>query len=375
MAFQMPTANTAPTPFTGTLSRNEVFASIYNMIISQHVFSDLIKGTYGNLAYLFRVDGSEYGDSKLFYSLKLGKVVDWTGDEEAANLLALNRPADPACQVVKLDTFKMVWLTVDSFLSKRAWGTPGLFSQFNSVVLATMRDTKRVFEAKTMNTFVGTCETNVGKQTKTITLAAGGTEDANRLRAQTITKELADLMIDMKDVNTSYNDYGYERSYDENELVYIWNADYVNEITKLDLPTIFHTEELKKNFSKYVLPAHYFGTVNGVSVTTSGASNTTIRALDERDIGGVHVRPGDLLPNNTSLVSGGKVVIPSYTVNPKVICKITTKDAIQYMSGFQTETEFVNPRSKTENHYLIFGYSSLPQSRLKERPYITVKEA
>ena len=375
MAFQMPTANTAPTPFTGTLSRNEVFASIYNMIISQHVFSDLIKGTYGNLADLFRVDGSECGDSKLFYSLKLGKVVDWTGDEEAANLLALNRPADPACQVVKLDTFKMVWLTVDSFLSKRAWGTPGLFSQFNSVVLATMRDTKRVFEAKTMNTFVGTCETNVGKQTKTITLAAGGTEDGNRLRAQTITKELADLMIDMKDVNTSYNDYGYERSYDENELVYIWNADYVNEITKLDLPTIFHTEELKKNFSKYVLPAHYFGTVNGTTVTTSGASNTTIRALDERDIGGVHVRPGDLLPNNTTLVSGGKVVIPSYTVNPKVICKITTKDAIQYMSGFQTEIEFVNPRSKTENHYLIFGYSSLPQSRLKERPYITVKEA
>lgn len=375
MAFQMPTANTAPTPFTGTLSRNEVFASIYNMIISQHVFSDLIKGTYGNLADLFRVDGSEYGDSKLFYSLKLGKVVDWTGDEEASNLMALNRPADPACQIVKLDTFKMVWLTVDTFLSKRAWGTPGLLSQFNSVVLATMRDTKRVFEAKTMNTFVGTCETNIGKQTKTITLAAGGTEDGNRLRAQTITKELADLMIDMKDVNTSYNDYGYERSYDENELVYIWNADYVNEITKLDLPTIFHTDELKKNFSKYVLPAHYFGTVNGISVTTSGASNTTIRALDERDIGSVHVRPGDLLPNNTTLVSGGKIVIPSYTVNPKVICKITTRDAIQYMSGFQTETEFFNPRSNTENHYLIFGYSSLPQSRLKERPYITVKEA
>ena len=51
------------------------------------------------------------------------------------------------------------------------------------------------------------------------------------------------------------------------------------------------------------------------------------------------------------------------------------KDAIQYMSGFNSETEFINSRAKTETHYLIFGYSSLPQARLKEYPYITLLEA
>ena len=33
-------------PYTGKLNSNEIFASIYNMIISQEVFADNIKGTY-----------------------------------------------------------------------------------------------------------------------------------------------------------------------------------------------------------------------------------------------------------------------------------------------------------------------------------------
>ena len=118
MAFKMPTPTSAPTAFNGKLSRNIVFEMIYNMIISQQVFSDLFAGgSYHELVDKFKVDGSEYGDSKLFYSVKTNTVDDWLGDAECAKLLEVKRPEDPACQVVKLDTFKMIWISTDRFVS------------------------------------------------------------------------------------------------------------------------------------------------------------------------------------------------------------------------------------------------------------------
>ena len=44
--------------FTGTLNSNEIFSAIYNMIISQQVFSDNIKGTASSLVDRARVDGT-----------------------------------------------------------------------------------------------------------------------------------------------------------------------------------------------------------------------------------------------------------------------------------------------------------------------------
>ena len=136
------------------------------MVIGQQVFADIVKGTYGSLADLFKTEGSMYGDTKLFYSVQLGHVEDWANDAEASNLLALNRPADPYCQAITIDQFKKIWLTVDNFLSKASFGNEGIFTQFNSVILGTLRDTKRVYEAKLMNVAVGTMETDTGKQSE-----------------------------------------------------------------------------------------------------------------------------------------------------------------------------------------------------------------
>jgi hypothetical protein len=48
--------------FNGQLNSNEIFAAIYNMIISQQVFADNIYETKSTLADMSRVDGSLYGD-------------------------------------------------------------------------------------------------------------------------------------------------------------------------------------------------------------------------------------------------------------------------------------------------------------------------
>ena len=142
--------------FTGTLNPNEIFAFIYNMIISQEVFADNIYDTKSTLADRSRVDGSLLGDSRLYYSTDVLKSFDWDDDAEAENLLKLHRPEAPECQEITIGKFRMIPLTVDNYLSKRAWGTEGAFSQFNSQILGWMRDTKRVYDATLFNSFVGT---------------------------------------------------------------------------------------------------------------------------------------------------------------------------------------------------------------------------
>ena len=100
--------------FTGQLNVNSVFSAIFNMIISQTVFADNIKGTASSLVDRARVDGSLYGDTKLYYSTDVLKSADWGADLEAANLLKLYRPNAPECQKIQLDTFRQICLTVDS---------------------------------------------------------------------------------------------------------------------------------------------------------------------------------------------------------------------------------------------------------------------
>lgn len=58
----------APEAFTGILNSNEVFSSLFNMIISQQVFSDNIKGLYSSLVQRYKTDGTLYGDTKLYYA-------------------------------------------------------------------------------------------------------------------------------------------------------------------------------------------------------------------------------------------------------------------------------------------------------------------
>ena len=371
--------------FTGTLNPNEIFAAIYNMIISQEVFADNIYDTKSTLADRSRVDGGLYGDTKLYYSTDVLKSLEWKGDAEAENLVKLHRPEAPECQEITIDKFRMIPLTVDNYLSKRAWGTEGAFSQFNSQMLGWMRDTKRIYDSTLFNSFVGTHTATGGAQNKTITLSAeptGGqveTEAYNRNVAQTIAAEMADLIVDLEDVSRNYNDYGNLRSYNADDLVFVWNSEWVNKIKKLDVPTIFHKDGLIDKFAENVLPARYFGNINTAAGTTP-ASNTTIRSLIEHDYNddaGIapnqkgydakkHVFPGDLLPNNTPYRAN-----KTYTVDDKIIFKVYHKKSIPFMTAFETGTEFFNQRSLTQTHYLIWGYNDL--ETLKNYPFITVK--
>lgn len=360
--------------FTGQLRSNEIFGALFNMIISQEVFADNIKGS--DLIDQAKVDGGLFGDTKLYYSTDALASAEWGNDAEAINLLDIARPEEPKCQAIHLDHFRMINVTVDNYLSKRAWSDEGTFSQFNSVMLGWLRDTKKVSEGTRYNCFIGTVKATdengsvVASEIKEVTSADAA--DAKALAAK-----LADIVTEMTDYTRDFNGYGQLRRHSEGELKVIFNSKYINRIKNVDLPVIFDNAGLKATFSKEVLPARYFGDV----ITTANyevQANETVRALVEQTIDGVHYFAGDKIEAGTVVplvtsASGYHASEPAcYRESDKVIAKIMVKMP-PVMSAFETGTSFFNPRSLTENHYLIYSYNTLEE--LKAYPMVTVKVA
>lgn len=353
------------TNFTGQLRPNEIFSALYNMIISQQVFADNIKGTYSELVDKARVDGSMYGDTKIYYATDVLKSVEWGNDAEAANLLALHRPEAPSTQAIYLDKFRQISLTVDNYLSKRAWGTETAFAEFNSVMLGWIRDTKKVYDATTYNTYIGTAESDTGRQKLNITPVDGQND------ALTMAEFLANLLVDMKDVSRDFNDYGYLRSYDESDLRVIWNAKHYNALKKVDMPVIFHNDGLLGEFDQTVLPARYFGTLIGdtdKTFTIPAGGAEIYRTLIEMDAGNKHLFPGDVIPEGTVVKEN-----EAYKEDSTIAFKVVHKDSVPFMSAFEVGTSFFNPKSLTENHYLTWGHNTL--AYLENYPMITARFA
>lgn len=363
----------AVTNWDGRLNPNEVYSDLYNVILRHVVFTDNIDDTKASLLEQSRVDGGLYGDTILYTSFDIQNTYEWQGDAEAANLLDVNRNTSEITQEVRLDKFRQINLTTDQYLSKRAWADATAFGQFNSALLQNIQDTRRVFDSRYFNTFIGTNETDIGLQSLEITLQAEGeaetpeqTEARNRIDAQTIAMFMANLMVDVEDTTRSYNDYQYLRSYNSNNLIAVWNSEYVNKITRLDTPTIYNRNSaLADKFGEYTLPARYFGKVLTSSGTTT-STNLTIRTLVERKINEVTYFPGDLLPASTSYEAN-----EAYEQDDTIAFKIMDKRSVPYMTGFSTSTEFFNPRALNENHYLTWGYNKL--AHLHNLPFITVR--
>ena len=347
-----------------TLNPNEIFASLANMIISQEVFADNL-GKHQTLVDKARVDGSLYGDKKLYYATDVLESHVWGADNEASNLLALDRPQDPEVQAITLDVFRQIRLTVDNYLTKKAWSTEGVFSQFNSVMLGWMRETKRVYDGTLYNVFIGTNESALGAQKQTVASKSAQTPE---LEAKLIAEKIANILVEMNDYNRDYNDYGFLRSYSEDAIKVIWNSKFVNKIRKVDLPAIFHKEGLVDKFDEEILPARYFGTKNTAKVTTSqntGNYRSVIEKTYNKSGTEYHVFPGDVIPAGVEIAIG-----EGYLVDADIICKIVVK-LPPFMSAFEVGTSFFNPRSLTENHYLTFGHNTLVA--LKNYPFVTLR--
>lgn len=387
MAFNIkPETTQVKVPFNGNLNPNEVFGSIYNMILFQEVHYPELADNFG-FVEMFRTQGGQDGDTGLFYAQDILHSRPWLGDAEASNLLAVERPDDPKCQAITVNNFRIIKTSLDSYLTRRAWSTEGAFSQFQSIVRSMLTQTKKLYEATLINTYIGHVKGEATRSLVEVPLSdiqATG-EEKNRLEAQTIAQYLADLMVDMKDYSRDFNDYGFMRAYNENELLVIWNTKYVNKINKLDLPTIFNKSGLMDKFEQYVLPARYFSeqttsaNISGVSGLTGGIDDNgnavvTIEnsyagrdliTYEEGDFAGKHLFAGEKLPKGSKFIVG-----KAGFVDEDVICKVITKDSIKYLASFETATEFWNPQALITSNMLIWGYAE--PDRLLDKPCVVV---
>lgn len=371
--------------FTGQLNSNEIFASLFNMIIRQQVFADNIASN-DNSKFVdeAKTEGSLYGDTILYYSTDVLKSRAWLNDAEASNLLKINRPKAPDVQAIELDTFRQIDITVDEYLSKRAWQSADAFSQFNSVILGWIRETKKIYDLTTYNTYLGTA---VATDQKVNTIQVNLTAN-NNTAGENLALEIANLLDDLSIPSRDYNSYKNLRSYNSSDVRIIWNKSYANEVKKIDLPSIFHNEGMvEKNFADK-LHSQYFGTVNSSSGTTASNNTTTgaIRAMAEIEYQVanaaadtraylnpddnnyyVHLFAGDVLPNSTAYAANA-----TYTLDSDIIAKVLVK-LPPFMSAFEVGTSFFNPRSLTTNHYLTYGHNTL--EFIKNYPLIVLKKA
>ena len=364
-----------------TLTANEIYETLANMIISQEVFADNL-GEHQTLVDKARVDGGLFGDTKLYYSTDVLESHAWGNDAEAANLLSLDRPEDPEVQAIKLDVFRQIRLTLDNYMSKRAFADEGSFSQFNGVMLGWIKETKRVYDGTLYNAYIGSTETSTGSQAQVLTIPAAASAETE---AKLIAEKIANLLVEMGDYSRAFNDYGHLRSYAQDNIKVIWNSEVLNKIKKVDLPAIFHKEGLVDKMDEDVMPAKYFGRSvasgdkgSGKVINASGEydpTKGTIRSRVEKVVGSganaKHYFPGDELASGTTVKSNGNFEEAEvYVVDASIACKILVK-LPPLMSAFEVGTTFWNPRALCENHYLTFGHNSL--AYLKNYPFITLR--
>lgn len=386
---------------TITLNQNKITAALFNMIISQRVFDNKVAST--TLADKFRVDGTLFGDTKLYHSFDIGSPEDWLDDAEAEDLLKLNRNKSGKTQSITMGVYKIISVTVDQYLSKQAFMLEGTFAEYTSFLTGSLRKIKRVYDRSLINNKIGTLSPSTSRCDISIVTPKGTTiEETNRLEAQTIASRVRILKADLEDNNRDFNSLGYLRSYDPNEFIAIWNVDFSSKITKLDLPTIFHKDINEKGgFEEYELPSKWFGTPANADLTLPSSNPATVTnriavsgwydvvngaevtLVSKPTKDTVFLWAGDAVPyvgqSYKDSVRGVTVTVVStklpqeyyYVVDSTIAFMLVHKDSLPFMSGFETGTEFWNSRSLTTNHYLIFGHNNL--EFIEEYPRIRVK--
>lgn len=387
--------------FTGKLGQNkilfsEVSGALYNMIINQTVESRTIGSGMASLIDEATREVGLYGDRILKYFTDMLRVYDYEADTaDQLNVLTTYRPPVPICQEMVIDTAKFIPVTLDDYLTKQGFADSATFGSFQSVVSDWLKKTKKVYLAKEYNVFIGTTYAESSNMYQNVDIATLTSLDnldtqvekeaASRRNAQIIAEAVANTMVKMtEDASRDYNDLGIETCFDKEDLLMVWNAEELNKITLVDLPTMYNDNEvlgaLKQNIRR--LPAKYFGeeVVNTGSSDVSADGTGSFRFLHQTVVGGKVYQAGDIIPNGTKVYTGStkKTEIPYYAENQgvgghgTVFCKIIHKDAAPALVGFETQTEFWNAKNLSRNDYLHFLYNSF--DRFTGYPWVSIFE-
>ncbi len=366
--------------YDGQLKTNLVFASLFNMIISLQVFDTGISDLDG-IYQSRKVDGTLFGDTKLYISTDALKSYPWDGTDTPGsyNLLTIKRPPAPVQEAITIDTFRQIPVTVDEYLTKQAFLDEGAFGSFNGVILAWLQTTKQVYEHTTYlaNMIVSAIAKATSLGTISLIAPTGvAGYDLIRWRAQELYRQIEDYMKELNEPSRSYNDHGFLRNYKLEDFDIVVPLGILSSVRKHDIPFLYGPDD-KPLFKE--VHWKYFGAINGTGATLTG-TNTTVRALIEKDytVGGTttHCFPGDLLPDLATYLDN-ETYTASYTARPSIGADIPAilmihKQDYPIMSAFTVGTSFFNARRLDINHYLTFGHNDVYDAHLGERALLKV---
>lgn len=360
--------------FNGSLLTNKVFASLFNQIISIQVFGTGVE--VGDALYESRkVDGTLYGDTKLYISTDALKSYAWSHDGNPGyNLLTLKRPPAPVEESISMGIYRQIPVSIDDYLTKQAFKDEGTFAQFNGVILAWLGKTKEVYEHTTYTSqlLIAGRDKATKLSTIDITVPAGMDEyDTYKFKAQEMFRQLEDSVKELKEPSRDYNDNGFLRTAKLTDFDLVIPLGVLSNVDKHDVPFLFN-EDTKPTIKE--VHWKYFGT----ALATAGTSDGKVRALVEKDFtktgeDPVHLFPGDLIPNGFAY-GANEAYTPKYESRPTledgVEILLIHKDDFPIMSAFSVGTSFFNAQNLVTNHYLTFGHNDVMGAHIGEFPLL-----
>ena len=367
--------------FNGTLNSNEIYSALFNVRI---LFQKLAPQTVRKDEIVSLLDKSVgmYGDSGIMTGCDIQGTYDFGMDAEAANLLAINRNKTQKTERFVINKWRQTDVTVDAYISKRAFLDEGSFAAFNGYLVSTLGKAMDAFENGFVKASLGTYTSPVVACNINVTMpASDGTEATERLRFAAIKQAILDLKDDLKDNQRKYNGYGFYASYDWDEFTPIFNSKYVNEGNALAYYQAFNPEYIKSADGARKFTPKWFGSVLTSNGTTDAANyniyslvevnsdeSTNFPLTSTQITNGVYrIFPGDILPGSFDYKAN-----EAYAREDKVIAKIFAPEYVYYMTGYEQGEMFHNPRSGTDNHYYRKGFSDVQVSKF--RPFITLTE-
>ncbi len=368
--------------YDGQLKTNLVFASLFNMIISLQVFDTGISNLDG-IYQSRKVDGTLYGDTKLYISTDALKSYAWDGTDTPGNynLLTIKRPPVPVQESISIDTFRQIPVTVDEYLTKQAFLDEGSFGSFNGVILAWLNTTKQVYEHTTyLANLIVSAEAKATALPTLSLIAPTGVAgyDLIRWRAQELYRQIEDAVKELNEPSRAYNDHGFLRNYKLEDFDIVVPLGVLSSVRKHDIPFLYGPDD-KPLFKE--VHWKYFGTIDATGGTTDDDGSPVVvrRSLVEMDytVGQTttHVFPGDLIPDG-AVFAANVAYTPAYASRPSIGEDVTLlmihKQDYPIMSAFTVGTSFFNARRLDMNHYLTFGHNDVYDAHLGERALLKV---
>lgn len=375
------------------LNANTVYSSLFNFVRLVGVLGAKLKIDDSN-AQRYKLDGyGRYEDQLEWISCDVltSKVFDPTD----TNVLATEQKVTPAYKIITVDQVRQIGLTLPTdFLASQAFQNANYFDEIVSLAQSMIQKTRKLYDQRLVDTYIGTTVSTQGKQSQSVTLTGSSAQDDTLA----IAEKVSNILFDMADTTRDYNDRAYMSAFGKEDVEILWNSKYFSKMMKVGLPVTYNKDGVLENGR--TLHARYFGTPittsnystysastpaagkpidsdDGTYVPGSNNANGTLRALAEQDITvsgtTTHVFPGDELPAGAVVYASSEVKIPCYIEDAKVICKIISKDAIKYVSSIETETSFVNGKNHSQNFWLTFMYAN--PDRLPEETFTTLKQA